>query len=139
VRAAALGAGYAAAVGGLNLAGIGPLDRNLSGVALRRGALRGLREALRRLGVDAAHVLFGHTHRAGPLPGDDASEWVTAAGGRLYNTGSWVYQPHFLTPVPNASPYWPGTAVRVGASGPPELLRLLPDDLGHNALRPERA
>ena len=95
--------------------------------ALRRGSLVGMAEVLRRLGVDAPHVLFGHTHRAGPWPGDDPSEWTTAAGGRLTNTGSWVHQPHFLTGRPGASPYWPGIAVRVDATGPPRLLRLLGD------------
>jgi predicted phosphodiesterase len=135
VRAAALGAGYAAAVAGLNLAGIGPLQRNLSGVALRRGALRGLREALRRLGVEAPHILFGHTHRAGPLEGDDPAEWATAGGGRLYNAGSWVYQPHFLSAQGARNPYWPGTAILVEDAGPPRLLDLLGDrDLA--ALRP---
>ena len=43
------------------------------------------------------------------------------------NTGSWVYQPHFLSTEPNASPYWPGTAVRVDDTGPPRLIRLLGD------------
>jgi hypothetical protein len=47
LRARALGAGYAAAVAALNAAGLGPLDRNLSGPALRRGGLRGMREVLR--------------------------------------------------------------------------------------------
>ena len=46
------------------------------------------------------------------------------AGSRIVNTGSWIYQPHFLSGTPNASPYWPGTAVarrgrrgRRGSSG----------------------
>jgi Calcineurin-like phosphoesterase len=127
VRTAALGAGYAAAVAGLNLAGLGPLERNLSGAALRRGSLRGLREALHRLGVRTEHVLFGHTHRAGPLPGDDTSEWTTAAGGRVHNAGSWVYQPHFLSGDDARSPYWPGTAIVVEEEGPPRLVSLLGD------------
>ena len=85
---------------------------------------------LRRLGVRAPHVLFGHTHRSGPWPRDDPAEWTTAAGSRLLNTGSWVYQPHFLSGEPNASPYWPGTAVLVEDDGPPRLIRLL-GDRGH--------
>ena len=63
------------------------------------------------------------------------SEWTTAGGTRLINTGSWCYQPHFLSAEPNRSPYWPGTAIRVGESGPPELIRLL-GDRGHDELRP---
>jgi hypothetical protein len=130
---------FAAAVAGLNAAGIGPLSSELSGPALRRGSLVGIGEVLRRLGVQAPHVIFGHTHRSGPWPGDDPAEWRAPTGSALHNTGSWVYQPHFLTPTPGESPYWPGTAVRVGSAAgePPQLLRLLADH-GHEALRPER-
>jgi hypothetical protein len=135
VRAAALGAGYAAAVLAINAIGLGPIDRDLSGRALRRGGLGGMREVLRRLGVTAPYVLFGHSHRSGPWPHDDLGEWTTPAGTRLMNTGSWCYQPHFLSDEPNRSPYWPGTAIRVGESGPPELIRLL-GERGHAELRP---
>jgi hypothetical protein len=135
VRAAALGTGYLAAVAALNALGLGPVDRDLSGASLRRGGLRGIREVLRRLGVTAPHVLFGHTHRSGPWPRDDPGEWLTDAGSRVVNTGSWVYQPHFLSDTPNASPYWPGTAVVVEDEGPPQLIRLL-GDRGHAELRP---
>ena len=138
IRAAALGTGYAAAVTAINAIGLGPIDRDLSGQALRRGGLRGMREVLRRLGVTAPYVLWGHTHRAGPWPRDDLSEWTTPGGSRLINSGSWTYQPHFLSSEPNRSPYWPGTAIRVGESGPPELVRLL-GDRGHEELRPSRA
>jgi hypothetical protein len=134
-RAAALGAGYAAAVTTLNAIGLGPIDRDLSGQALRRGGLGGMREVLRRLGVEAGYVLFGHTHRSGPWPRDDLAEWTTPNGTRLVNCGSWCYQPHFLSAEPNRSPYWPGTAIRVNDSGPPELVRLL-GDRGHDQLRP---
>ena len=135
VRATALGAAYLGAVALINALGLGPVDRDLSGSALRRGGLRGMREVLRRLGVDAPYVLFGHTHRSGPWPQDDAAEWTTPAGSHLVNTGSWVYQPHFLSAEPNASPYWPGTAVELDTDGPPRLLRLL-GDRGHPELRP---
>jgi hypothetical protein len=81
---------------------------------------------LRRLEIGAPHVLFGHTHRSGPWPGDDASEWQ-AGPTRVWNTGSWVYQPHFLTDAPGASPYWPGTAIVIEDTGPPQLIRLLGD------------
>src|SRR3954453_6719893 len=127
LRAAALGTGYAAAVAALNGAGLGPIDRDLSGQALRRGGLTGMREVLRRLGVDAPWVLFGHSHRAGPWPRDDRSEWTTPAGTRLVNSGSWVYQPHFLSGAPNQSPYWPGTAISVSDDGPPELTAVVGD------------
>ena len=84
-----------------------------------------MREVLARLGVDAPHVLFGHTHRSGPWPADDAGEWRTPSGTRLLNTGSWVYQRHFLSERPNDSPYWPGTAVVLDDGEPPRLVRLL--------------
>jgi hypothetical protein len=123
----AMNGGYAAGVMALNAIGIGPLDRRLSGDALRRGGLHAIREALRRLGVGAAHVIWGHSHRPGPLPADDPSEWRSASGGTLHNTGSWVFQPHFVAERGSGSPYWPGTAVLVEESGPPRLLRLLAD------------
>ena len=118
------------AVAALNRLGLGPLEASLSPGALRRGYLHGFRETIRRLGICAPYVLCGHSHRSGPWPTDDAAEW---AG--IVNTGSWVYQPHFLSPEPSGSPYWPGTAVRVDDEGPPELLRLL-GDRGHAELRP---
>jgi hypothetical protein len=138
LRAAALGAGYVAAAAGINAMGLGPIDRDLSGSALRRGGLRGMREVLGRLGVTAPHVVFGHSHRSGPWPRDDPAEWETPAGSRLLNAGSWVYQPHFLSERPNASPYWPGTAVLLEDAGPPRLVRLL-GERGHEALRPPPA
>jgi hypothetical protein len=135
VRAAGMGAAYVVAVAALNRLGLGPVDRDLSGAALRRGGLRGIREVVRRLGIDAPHLIFGHTHRSGPWPYDDRAEWTTAAGGTIVNTGSWVYQPHFLSAEPNISPYWPGTAVVVDDDGPPRLIRLL-GDRDHGELRP---
>jgi hypothetical protein len=135
VRTTLLGGGLRLAVAGINALGIGPVDADLSGTGLRRGYLRGIREVMRRLGVRAPHVVWGHSHRSGPWPGDDLIEWTTAAGGRIHNTGSWVYQPHFLSDAPNGSPYWPGTAVLIEESGPPELVRLL-GDRGHRELAP---
>jgi hypothetical protein len=135
LRATALGAGYVAAVSALNAAGIGPLDRNLSGPSLRRGYLRGIGEVIARLGIGADHVVWGHSHRSGPWPGDDPGEWVAPGGAHILNTGSWVYQRHFLSERPNDSPYWPGTAVMVEDDGPPRLVRLL-GERGHRELAP---
>jgi len=135
LRAAALGAGYAAAIVALNAAGIGPLERSLSGPALRRGYLHGIGEVVARLGIGARHVIWGHSHRAGPFPSDDASEWTSRNGARILNTGSWVYQRHFLSDRPGDSPYWPGTAVVLDDDGPPRLVRLL-GERGHRELAP---
>jgi calcineurin-like phosphoesterase family protein len=92
-RREALGAGMRGAVAALNRAGMGPLSAALSGVELRRAGLRAMAEVAARLRVGAAHVLFGHTHRTGPLPADEAGEWALAGGGTLMNTGSWVLEP----------------------------------------------
>jgi hypothetical protein len=129
LRAAALGAGYVALVKTFNLAGVGPVRHDLSGASLRQGGLSGVAEVVERLRIGARHVIFGHTHRSGPWPGDDLSEWSSPAGVNLVNTGCWVYQRHFLTPTPNASPYWPGVAALVDedAAQFPRLLRLLGD------------
>ena len=64
-------------------------------------------------------MIWGHSHRAGPWPADDAAEWVTPGGTRILNTGSWVYQRHFLSEAPGDSPYWPGTAVVLDDGEPP--------------------
>ena len=112
IRTRAMALGLAAAVAGLNRAGVGPLRADVSGVALRRGALTGFTEVLDRLDVRAPHVIFGHTHRAGPLPADDRSEW-----GRLVNTGSWVHEARFIGEDPLGSPYRPGFAVVSASTG----------------------
>jgi hypothetical protein len=112
-----------AAVGALNLAGLGPLKPDLSAVELRRAGLRGMAESVRRLGIEAGHVIFGHTHRSGPHPGDEG--WDLPGGGHLINTGSWIHEPAFLGTSPRESPYWPGHVAIVREEGPPELLDLL--------------
>ena len=110
----------------LNRAGLGPLRAELSGPALRRSGLRGMeRGLLARLGVTAGHVIFGHTHRAGPLPGNDAAEWTTARGARLINSGCWVHEPAFLGPDASQSPYRTGFCVVLDDDGPPRLINLL--------------
>ena len=120
-RTLAVRGSFAGAVGALNRVGLGPLQRDISGPAMRRAYLDAIREATRRLGIDAEHVIWGHSHRPGPLRGDDEREW---AG--VLNTGSWVHQRHFMR-TPD-SPYRPGTAVLVPDSGPPRVRRLLRAD-----------
>lgn len=115
------------AVAALNGLGLGPFSPTLSGEELRRSGLRAMADVVRGLGVDAEHVLFGHTHRAGPLPGDDLSEWKLPGGGQLWNTGTWYHETVFLGARAHESPYWPGTCAWIGDEGPPELENLLPD------------
>jgi hypothetical protein len=125
IRRRAMIAGFPAVVAALNRARLGPLQADLSGQQLRRAALRATGEALARLGIRARHVVFGHTHRAGPLALDEQSEWSAPTGSRMLNTGSWVHEPHFLGPDPPRSPYRPGFAVLVSDAGVPELRNLL--------------
>jgi Calcineurin-like phosphoesterase len=132
LRTAALVGGFPLVVAAINRAGIGPVRADVSAGELRRAGLRAMGEVASRLGLGDAYVVFGHTHRAGPLPDEDGPEW---RAGRLVNTGCWTYSPVFLTATPGESPYWPGTCVLVEDSGPPVLQRLLQDrthaEMGH--------
>jgi predicted phosphodiesterase len=125
------------AVAALNRAGLGPLRADISTSELRRAGLSAMGEVAARLGLGDAHVVFGHTHRAGPLPGDDEQEWRGRDGARLVNAGSWTYASIFLTPTPGESPYWPGSCVLVNDSGPPVLMRLL-QERTHEQIRSVR-
>lgn len=125
LRRRGLIAAIPAVIAGLNRAQLGPLRPNLSGTELRRAALRACGEVLARLGVEAPDVIFGHTHRAGPLEGDERSEWRAPGGSRLLNTGCWVHEPGFIGERPRQSPYRAGFAALLGAEGQPELVNLL--------------
>jgi hypothetical protein len=144
LRGRAVKAAFPLAVAAVNRAGMGPVSPDISRDELRRAGLRAMAEVGTRLGLGDAHLIFGHSHRAGPLPGDDQAEWrgrATSAGGsgvRLMNTGCWIYESIFLTSTPGESPYWPGTCVLVEDTGPPVLVRLL-QDRSHAELAPIRA
>ncbi len=134
LRKRALATAFPLAVAALNRAGFGPLRADISVAQLRRAGLAAMAEVTRRLEVDASYVIFGHTHRAGPLPSDRELEWRAPVGTsrdgrggiRLINSGCWVYARVFLTDTPGESPYWPGTCVLVeDDGGPPQLTRLL--------------
>lgn len=132
LRRRALLALFPLTIAALNRAGLGPVRADVSGAELGRAGVRAMGEAVDRLGIraaGAAHVLFGHTHRAGPRSADAPAEWTTPGGVRLHNSGCWVYERQFLSATPYESPYWPGTAIRVEASGPPQQVRVL-DGLG---------
>jgi Calcineurin-like phosphoesterase len=135
LRARSLARSFPLAVAALNRAGLGPFNADLSSGELRRAGLRAMSEVATRLSLGDAYVVFGHTHRAGPLPGDDIREWNRAGGARLVNTGCWSYDAYFLTANPGESPYWPGCAVLVEDDGPPRLLRLLGEHT-HGQLAP---
>ncbi len=113
-----------AAVGALNHLGIGRFRADISALELRRGGLRAMAQVVRDLDVEAAHVLFGHTHRAGPLPGE-VEGWWPGGGVRLHNTGSWLLETAFSAAEGPANPYWPGRVTWVGEDGPPEFENVL--------------
>ena len=110
------GAAAYGALAAANRAGLRRFTADRSLEELGRAGTRAMVEVLDRLGIDADHVIFGHTHRAGR----------TESSGRcLVNTGSWVYSPGLIGAANGGGPYWPGTCALVGESGPPELRGLL--------------
>jgi hypothetical protein len=130
LRRRAMAAGFPVLVAALNRAGLGPLRAELSGPTLRVSGLRAMETVTMRLGVTAPYLIFGHTHRAGPLTHDDLMEWRRAGGGQLINTGCWVQEPSFTGSDPGRSPYRVGFAVWVDDAQPetaPRLVNLLDD------------
>jgi predicted phosphodiesterase len=113
------------AVTALNRTGLGPFRADLSPAELDRAGVQAMGEVITRLEIDAAHVIFGHTHRAGPLEGDTG--WTLPGGTRLWNPGSWVYSATLVGQRGGRSPYWPGRCAFVGDSGHPELRSVLTD------------
>ena len=91
-----------------NRLGIGRFNPDLSLKEISRATIAAMIEAVERLEIDAETVIFGHTHRRGPLPGE-AERWKAKSGTKLVNTGSWVYSPGLLGSTSADSPYWPGT------------------------------
>jgi predicted phosphodiesterase len=108
------------AVAALNALGLGPLRPTLTGEELRRSGLLAMTRVADVLAPGAEHVIFGHTHRPGPLPRDDSTEWRTPAGTRLWNCGSWLQEGAFVR-TGRDSPYWPGTVVNLMDEGPPTI------------------
>jgi Calcineurin-like phosphoesterase superfamily domain len=123
VRAAR--AGFPLAVGAVNRLLRSDFDSDISVRSIFEGGLAGAGEVARRLGVDGSHVITGHSHRAGPEP--DEEEWPLPGGGRLHNTGSWVFSSVFHRPGRPPNSYWPGTVTWVEESGPPRRVQLLRD------------
>ncbi len=109
-------------------------DTDISIENISRAGLAAIREALGRLGVETGHVIFGHTHRPGPLGGDDPGAWQLGNGTQLHATGSWTYSRGLCGPSFEQSLFWPGTVTWLEDDGPPrgeELLR----DRSHAELR----
>ena len=113
------------AVAALNVLGLGPFRATLTGEELRRSGLEAMARVAEALSPGTEHVIFGHTHRPGPLPEDDGSEWITGSGTRLWNTGSWLRESAFLR-TGRKSPYWPGTVLDLVDDDPPRIQNALP-------------
>jgi hypothetical protein len=120
---AAIGLGIPASVWTINRLLRADFDPVLSAEAISRSGVDAATELVRRLGVDAAHVITGHTHRAGP--GRREGEWELPGGGRLHNTGSWVFATAFHHPGTPPGPYWPGTVTWLEDGEAPRRVRLL--------------
>jgi hypothetical protein len=135
LRRRGLVAVFPAIVAGLNRAGIGPLRADISGPELRRAGLAAAASVLARLNIPTPHLIFGHTHRAGPLRDDDPAEWRTSAGVTLHNSGCWVYEASHIGGSPSTSPYRPGFCAVVEDHGPPALVNLLDGVVAPEAMR----
>ncbi len=126
LKGLAVQGGLRSLLGVAELARLGPFSPDLSPVMLRRSSLLAYAEVLDALGLRPGYALFGHTHRAGPLPTDDPSEWTTQSGVKLVNTGCWVNESTaFLSEEPADNPYRRGFAVELDEVGPPRLVNLL--------------
>lgn len=121
--AGAYAAGFPIGIRLLNRIFRADFDADISSAAISRGGIDAAAELARRLRIDAMHLIVGHTHRAGPDEREAA--WPLPGGGRLHNTGSWVYADAFHRPGRAQSPYWPGTVTWVEDDGPPRRVRLL--------------
>jgi len=126
LRARAFSALFPAAVWSINRAGLGPVRPHVSGRELRQAGLRAINDVARRLDISADHVIFGHTHRAGPLAYDHAHEWQTVTGAQLHNCGCWTQEPVFSGDDPEG-PYYAGRAIELDDEGPPRLVRVTAD------------
>jgi hypothetical protein len=105
---------------------LAPVTSRLIGAQMRRASLPALARVVRRLGVDAEWVVFGHVHRLGPLPDDRLDFWCGPDGApRMLNAGSWLYEPLIVHRAKPPHPYWPGGAVVIEDDGEPRAVGLL--------------
>jgi Calcineurin-like phosphoesterase len=82
----------------------------------RRAGIGPMIEVLRTLSVDAAHVVFGHTHRAFQVAAP------TGSRSQLTSTGSWVLE---RGNDELDESHRPGVVTVVGSDGPPRIERVL--------------
>jgi len=121
----AIGVGLPAAVLAINRLLDADFDADLSPAAITRSGIEAATETVRRLQLDAAHVITGHSHRAGPNEGEEP--WPLPSGGQLHNAGNWVFASAFYAPGSRPGPYWPGTVTWLVDEEPPRRVSLLGD------------
>jgi UDP-2,3-diacylglucosamine pyrophosphatase LpxH len=120
---ATISAGIPASVWLLNRLVRADFEADVTAASITRSGIAAATEMATRLRVEAAHVITGHTHRAGPEEGD--AVWPLADGGQLHNTGSWVFADALHHPGAPPGPYWPGTVTWVEEEGAPRRVQLL--------------
>jgi Calcineurin-like phosphoesterase len=123
IRRAALRAAVPASVWSINRLLRANFDADFSTGSISHSGIAAATELAQRLDIQAAHTITGHTHRAGPAEGE--VEWALLDGGRLHNTGSWIFASAFHHPGTPPGPYWPGTVTWLEDHGPPRRTRLL--------------
>ena len=81
------------------------------------------------LPTGAAYVIFGHTHRPGPLESIDAPEhWTVKMHGQetqVMNSGSWLYDAGKARRPDYRPQRWPGTFILIPDRGQPRLVEVL--------------
>jgi hypothetical protein len=123
LAARAARAGFPLAIRGLNGLLHAGFEADVTPAAIFRTGVEASSEMAARLGVDDVQVITGHTHRGGPLP--EEAEWPLPRGGRLHNTGSWVFSSAFHQPGTPPNSYWPGTITWLEDNDPPRRVQLL--------------
>ncbi len=132
LKACAARAAFPVVVGGINRLLRADFESDIYGEAIFRSGVDGATELARRLGVDGAHVITGHTHRGGPHLDEDP--WRLPGGGELHNTGNWVFSTPLHRPGTPPNSYWPGTVTWLEDSGPPRRVELLRDREHHDMI-----
>lgn len=118
------------ALRGMERAGLGRFKRDFSITEIGRAGVEAMHVVVERLDIEAEHVIFGHIHRRGAMPGDGDAPTTPVwerNGVTLHNTGNWIYTEALLGLAVPQSPFWPGSMVVVGDTGPPELVEVLAD------------
>jgi UDP-2,3-diacylglucosamine pyrophosphatase LpxH len=131
-RRATLRAAVPASIWSINRLLRADFDADLSASSISHSGIAAATELAERLGVQATHVITGHTHRGGPA--EDEAEWMLPGGGRLHNTGSWIFASAFHHPGTPPGRYWPGTITWLEDGEPPRRSHLLADRLPEELL-----